>query len=152
MREHAAVVLRGERVRLVPYLKAHIQQYHAWMQDPELLRLTCSEALTLEEETANQCSWRDDAHKATFIVCALGADSAAINDSDMTAGMCGDVNAFLTPAEDDDSDCIDPMEVCYPANERCLSSGERGRAGDELHCWEQLLPAAPESGSKMIYI
>jgi|TARA_B110000305_G_C19074941_1_gene463461 hypothetical protein len=52
----------------------------------------------------------------------------------------------------DDSDCIDPMEICYPANERCLSSGEQGRAGEELHCWEQLLPAAPESGSKMIYI
>lgn len=21
----------------------------------------------------------------------------------------------------DDSDCIDPMDVCYPANERCLN-------------------------------
>lgn len=127
MRENAAVVLRGERVRLVPYLKAHIQQYHAWMQDAELLRLTCSEALTLEEETANQCSWRDDAHKATFIVCALGADGAAVDDPDMTAGMCGDVNAFLSPAEDDDGDCTDNRE---PPQQHAIAHGSRGSSID----------------------
>jgi RimJ/RimL family protein N-acetyltransferase len=104
MKDNATVVLRGERVRLVPYLKAHIQQYHAWMQDEELLRLTCSEPLSLEEESSNQRSWRDDPHKVTFIVCALGADGAAANDPDMTVGMCGDVNAFLAPAEEEEED------------------------------------------------
>lgn len=103
MRQNACTVLIGQRVRLTPYLKEHIPQYHAWMQDEELLRLTCSEPLTLEEETANQQSWRDDAHKATFIVCALDGRADADN-PDLTAGMCGDVNAFLSPADNEMSE------------------------------------------------
>ena len=93
-------MLIGSRVRLVPYLRSHIARYHAWMQDEELLRLTCSEPLSLEEETANQRSWRDDASKVTFIVCAL--DVHGDIEDDLTAGMCGDVNAFLSPAEEDE--------------------------------------------------
>ena len=92
MRENANTQLVGGRVRLVPYLPAHVETYHRWMQDEELLRLTCSEPLTIEEERSNQQSWRDDPKKVTFIVCAL--DGGGLDD-DVTAGMCGDVNAFL---------------------------------------------------------
>ena len=101
MRENAQSLIVGSRVRLAPYLRAHIDRYHAWMQDEELLRLTCSEPLSLEEETANQRSWRDDENKVTFIVCAL--DSVTAED-DLTAGMCGDVNAFLSAAEENEDD------------------------------------------------
>ena len=101
MRGNERTVLRGPRVRLMPYLRAMVPTYHAWMQDDELLRLTCSERLSLEEELANQISWREDAHKVTFIVCAL-QECVGEKEADPTAGMCGDVNAFLSPMETDD--------------------------------------------------
>jgi RimJ/RimL family protein N-acetyltransferase len=100
MRDNQATMLVGRRVRLVPYRPEHIATYHAWMQDEELLRLTCSEPLSLEEETANQRSWCEDPSKVTFIICALGT---AGSDDALTTGMCGDVNAFLSPAEDDEA-------------------------------------------------
>ena len=79
MRDNAHLVIAGERVRLVPYTFAHVEQYHAWMQDEELLRLTCSEPLSLEEEQANQISWRDDPSKVTFITkLSFGADAGWI--------------------------------------------------------------------------
>eukprot|EP00747_Dinoflagellata_sp_TGD_P066974 gnl/TRDRNA2_/TRDRNA2_155055_c0_seq4.p1 gnl/TRDRNA2_/TRDRNA2_155055_c0~~gnl/TRDRNA2_/TRDRNA2_155055_c0_seq4.p1 ORF type:complete len:123 (+),score=20.70 gnl/TRDRNA2_/TRDRNA2_155055_c0_seq4:56-424(+) len=67
------VVISGRRVRLVPYLRAHVERYNEWMQDSDLLRLTGSEPLSLEEEYANQVSWQEDANKVTFIICALDA-------------------------------------------------------------------------------
>jgi RimJ/RimL family protein N-acetyltransferase len=63
----------------------------------ELLRLTGSERLSLEEEIANQRSWTQDDHKVTFIVCAL--DAAFVEPLEPTHGMCGDVNAFLAPLD-----------------------------------------------------
>ena len=91
MRENAATHIIGQRVRLVPYLPEHVETYHGWMQDEEMLRLTGSEPLTLEEEQHNQQSWLQDPKKVTFIICARSASST----DDVTAGMCGDVNAFL---------------------------------------------------------
>jgi len=38
------------------------------MQDPEILFLTGSEPLTLEEEKENQASWLLDPSKFTFII------------------------------------------------------------------------------------
>ena len=69
------------------------------MQDDELLRLTCSEPLNLEEEKANQQSWCADPSKVTFIVCALRPDCSM---ADAKAGMVGDVNAFLSPFVEED--------------------------------------------------
>jgi len=70
---------------LTPYRRAHVGTYHAWMADPELLRLTASEPLTLEEELANQKSWRDDPNKMTFIVHERAEPARPV----------GDVNVFV---------------------------------------------------------
>ena len=70
MRVNESTVLLGPRVRLVPYRRAHVLRYNQWMQDPELLELTCSEPLTLEQELQNQSSWHADPLKLTFILCA----------------------------------------------------------------------------------
>ena len=68
MRLNEDTVLVGRRCVLVPYKEKYVERYHAWMQDEELLALTASERLTLDEEVENQRSWRDDATKLTFIV------------------------------------------------------------------------------------
>lgn len=94
MRTNESTIVQGPLVRLVPYRREHVPRYHAWMQDPELLELTCSEKLTLQEELANQTSWHTDASKCTFIVCSEPPGTPL---HDLTRGMCGDVNAFFTP-------------------------------------------------------
>ena len=97
-------VLVGKRVRLVPYLPEHVPRYSQWMADPEMLRLTGSEPLTVAEEYENQKSWRGDPDKATFIICARDDSETTDEELQMTRGMCGDVNAFLSPIDDDDDD------------------------------------------------
>lgn len=104
MRDNVNTALIGRRVQLVPYRREHIATYHGWMQDETLLQLTCSEPLTLEEETANQRSWQDDPTKLTFIVCALDGGTKEGGLHDLTMGMCGDVNAFFGPADDNEED------------------------------------------------
>jgi hypothetical protein len=47
------LITSGEII-LRPYLKEYIPKYNSWMCDKELLELTGSEPLTLEEELANQ--------------------------------------------------------------------------------------------------
>ena len=58
----------GEKTILIPYSKYHVEKYHMWMSDEELQRLTCSEALSIEEEYKMQISWKDDPYKLTFII------------------------------------------------------------------------------------
>ena len=92
MRLNESLLLQGPLARLVPYRPEHVPQYHAWMQDPVLLELTCSEPLSLEEECANQMSWCEDELKLTFIVCAAPPGEPL---GDLRRGMAGDVNAFF---------------------------------------------------------
>lgn len=60
MRDNANLVIKGQRVLLVPYRWEHVPLYHAWMQDVTLQELTASEPLTLEEEYDMQLSWAHD--------------------------------------------------------------------------------------------
>ena len=60
MRLNEDTVLVGRRCVLVPYKEKYVERYHAWMQDDDLLALTASERLTLDEEVENQKSWRVD--------------------------------------------------------------------------------------------
>ncbi|XP_075241265.1 N-acetyltransferase 9-like protein [Convolutriloba macropyga] len=64
------VIVTGEipRCWLVPYNLNHVEKYHSWMNNSELLELTASEPLTLDEEFSMQKSWRDDDDKLTFLV------------------------------------------------------------------------------------
>ena len=45
-----ASVVTGDRVRLVPYCRAHVPRVHQWKQDLELLRLLESEPRTSDDE------------------------------------------------------------------------------------------------------
>lgn len=50
MRINENTAILGNRCILVPYLKKHVEKYHSWMQNAELLEQTSSEPLSLEEE------------------------------------------------------------------------------------------------------
>jgi hypothetical protein len=45
---------------LIPYAVEHVPQYHQWMQSEELLALTCTERISLEEAYAMQRRWTED--------------------------------------------------------------------------------------------
>ncbi|KAJ1445044.1 GNAT domain-containing protein [Pelagophyceae sp. CCMP2097] len=106
MRLNWDTALIGRHVVLVPYREHYVERYHArnrrirraaWMQDEEMLRLTASDKLTLEQEAANCVSWRDDEAKLTFIVldkalCRCGASTHA--EAFPASAMVGDVNVF----------------------------------------------------------
>ncbi|KAG8691269.1 hypothetical protein FRC11_005427 [Ceratobasidium sp. 423] len=104
LNEFTAIV--GQKVVLVPYRSEHVEQYHKWMQDPELLELTASEPLGFEEELEMQKKWRDDADKLTFIILARTNPDSPAADPDPIQGlpMIGDVNLFLKDVETDDGD------------------------------------------------
>lgn len=62
-----------------------------------------------------QQSWRDDHDKLTFIACLPSSD-----DEELVAGICdapdrmvGDVNLFLSPADEDPEGCIGELERKY---------------------------------------
>ena len=68
MRINENTVLLGELVALVPYKKHHVARYNFWMQQKELLELTASEPLSLDEEYEMQTLWHLDDKKLTFII------------------------------------------------------------------------------------
>ena len=96
MKDNASILLAGNRVFLMPYLREHVETYHQWMQDEDLLRETGSERLTLDEEMENQVSWRDDESKCTFI---LGAKEI-LDANNPIGSMIGDINAFFLPDDE----------------------------------------------------
>jgi RimJ/RimL family protein N-acetyltransferase len=87
------------QVCLIPYRAIHVQKYFDWMKNEELLRLTGSEPLSLQEEKLNQISWRDDPNKCTFII------------TDLKGNLIGDVNCFLSINDDDANKKIGELNV-----------------------------------------
>lgn len=85
------------------------------MKDEEVQIATASEPLSLEEEYEMQRSWRDDHDKLTFIVC-VPEDNKKLTQvtkgsSDAPSRMIGDVNLFLSQADEDDEGCIGELEL-----------------------------------------
>lgn len=65
------------------------------MQRPDLLHLTCSEPLTLDEEFENQKEWQVDPNKLTFIVLDRRFPNLSVVEDNQLGSMAGDVNVFI---------------------------------------------------------
>ncbi|KAG8926049.1 hypothetical protein FRC03_011146 [Tulasnella sp. 419] len=134
MRINQRTALVGNSVVLVPYRSEHVQTYHRWMTDPNLLKLTASEPLTLEQEFEMQQKWRVDDDKLTFIVLARpptslpnNTQSPEMNENDIKdCPMIGDVNLFfnrnpLLPIEESPGDELEvecEVMIAEPAYRR----------------------------------
>ncbi|ORY22124.1 GNAT domain-domain-containing protein [Naematelia encephala] len=111
MRLNESTVIHGDRVILVPYRTEHVPTYHQWMQSLELLELTASEPLSLDEEFEMQRKWHLDEDKLTFIIlerpmhlptsCHPILSPAELRES----RMVGDVNMFLPNGLAEDGEC-----------------------------------------------
>ena len=87
----------GKNISLVPYCSHHVPKYHSWMQDEELLLLTASEPLSIEEEYSMVKSWRVDDDKLTFIAIRSSEVPGTVEEE--VGRMVGDVNLFLFDPE-----------------------------------------------------
>ncbi|KAI8056566.1 N-acetyltransferase 9-like protein [Syncephalis plumigaleata] len=121
MRQNENLVLKGQRVILVPYRPEHVPRYHEWMQSPVLQEATASEPLTLEQEYAMQTSWREDNDKCTFILLSSQSSNTTttVEEADWPrdAPMIGDVNLFINDIDDPHCAEIEIM-IAEPAYRR----------------------------------
>ncbi|XP_048762712.2 N-acetyltransferase 9-like protein [Ostrea edulis] len=106
MKINSNTIIVGEKLVLVPYEEIHVPKYHDWMKSEELLILTASEPLTLEEEYEMQKSWRNDEDKCTFIVLSKEKYDGPKTEID---AMVGDVNLFFAEETDPHSGEINMM-------------------------------------------
>lgn len=58
-----------------------------------------------------QKSWRTDHDKLTFLACAPATTPIKVGQSDAPDRMIGDVNLFLSPADEDEEGCIGELEL-----------------------------------------
>ena len=125
MRLNELTAVATSSVLLVPYKPSHVATYHSWMQDAvgcqhseenkarsdgiqDLRQATASELLSIDEEYEMQTSWRYDEDKLTFISCLSrlteGLEPSCLpivaGRDDSPDRMLGDVNLFLTAADD----------------------------------------------------
>jgi len=97
MKINENAILFGNKLIFVPYKKHHVEKYHQWMQNEELLEKTASEPLSLEKEYEMQKSWWIDDDKCTFILLSkLIFDSSPDNEIE---SMVGDVNLFFNNSD-----------------------------------------------------
>ena len=82
---NSKIIIKRDRITLVPYLREYVDVYHRWMSDGELQDLTCSDPLSLEEEIINQREWLESGDKMTFIIL----------ENDNEKRPIGDCNIFL---------------------------------------------------------
>mmetsp|Transcript_61476 Transcript_61476/g.71837 ORF Transcript_61476/g.71837 Transcript_61476/m.71837 type:complete len:254 (+) Transcript_61476:313-1074(+) len=111
----------GSKVVLVPYRPEHVDTYHGWMQDQEILDQTGSEPLSLQQEIDMQLEWYNDEMKCTFIVlsrdlCNFGdncddalVDRTPTNENPLFVernldAMIGDINLFLSTWDKDENE------------------------------------------------
>ncbi|KAF2429931.1 acyl-CoA N-acyltransferase [Tothia fuscella] len=127
MRLNEATAISTPKLILVPYSEHHVPEYHKWMQDEELQKLTASEPLTMKEEYEMQRSWRTSTDKLTFIACEnesketeKGAVQISAGVDDSSRNMIGDVNLFLF--EDDLEEIIGEVEIMI-ARRDCQGKG-----------------------------
>ncbi|WVQ76879.1 hypothetical protein IAR50_006553 [Cryptococcus sp. DSM 104548] len=115
MKLNENTVIFGDKVILVPYRAEHVPEYHEWMKSPELLELTASEPLSLEEEYDMQQKWLLDEDKLTFILLARPSFTCSSSDSNTSlilspeeiqkCRMVGDVNLFLPDGREGEGEC-----------------------------------------------
>ena len=100
------LTVQGKKCRLVQYSRDLVETYHRWfVEDAELLELTCSELLSLEEEYVNQQSWIEDPDKLTYLIRDETRDDAL---------LCGDINAFFSDYFESDWQTGDPEPSMVP--------------------------------------
>ena len=132
MRANATTVVTtpaAPTLALVPYTRALVPTYHAWMEDAALRTATASERLSLDEELAMCDAWAGDDDKLTFIIVVAeeeggerGAGDASTTATTATTtdggrplrryAPVGDVNLFFN---DPDAPSCAEVEVMVAA-------------------------------------
>ena len=78
----------GERCILIPYRAEHVPTYHEWMQQQQMLDLTASERMTLEQEYSNQQSWTLDPTSQPTHLIYVHSHSLPASSPCLTVAFC----------------------------------------------------------------